>query len=216
MSNDVPPAGAPPAIRAGKAFQDRIESDPEARAAWERIGPKIKETLDVIRANHAFASDVLDRLDFGRPKSLEDWEHLARVIEIPYDIIKSGTFTLKDVYDYALAWADRQQIKAGLTAPAELPELVAAQPSGNETVATEAVAELPELVTLDQAAALVNRSARTLERYKKRGLPRPFVLGGGGKPHEYPLDEMREWLQKTFNRPIPEAAIERFQHPKNT
>ncbi len=90
---------------------------------------------------------------------------------------------------------------------------------GNGTGATngqdiEAPAGLPDLVTLDQAAALVNRSARTLERYKKRGLPRPFVLGGGGKPHEYPLNEMREWLQKTFKRPIPEVAIARYRHPK--
>jgi hypothetical protein len=106
--------------------------------------------------------------------------------------------------------------------PADRPDLVAAAPSEKGTEAAtngrtpEAPAELPELVTLDQAAALVNRSARTLERYKKRGLPRPFVLGGGGKPHEYPWEEMKEWLQKTFNRPIPEAAIQQYRHPKNT
>jgi len=106
-----------------------------------------------------------------------------------------------------------------------LAEMVTSPHSENGVTATEAarngstpeaVVELPDLVTLDQAAALVNRSARTLERYKKRGLPRPFVLGGGGKPHEYPLDEMRKWLQKTFNRPIPEAAIQRYRHPKNS
>ena len=112
-------------------------------------------------------------------------------------------------------------------APAEPPDPVtldqaAAAPSENGTAATlpeangrapEAIAKLPELVTLDQAAALVNRSARTLERYKKRGLPRPFVLGGGGKPHEYPLEEMKEWLQRTFNRPmrrILEADLPRY------
>ncbi|HKM56193.1 MAG TPA: hypothetical protein VJY33_22485 [Isosphaeraceae bacterium] len=103
--------------------------------------------------------------------------------------------------------------------PADRPELAAVPPSENETASTngrtsEAPAKLSDLVTLDQAAALVNRSARTLERYKKLGMPRPFVLGGGGKPHEYPLDEMRKWLQKTFNRPIPEAAIQRYRHPK--
>ncbi len=111
-------------------------------------------------------------------------------------------------------WDQCQERKA--TAPRTAPPeaLTAGKAPEGEYKSAEAPAEVPELVTLDQAAALVNRSARTLERYKKRGLPRPFVLGGGGKPHEYRLDEMREWLQKTFKRPIPEATIQRFRHPK--
>jgi hypothetical protein len=77
-----------------------------------------------------------------------------------------------------------------------------------------AAVPLPELLTLDQAAALVNRSTRSLERYKRRGMPKPRVLGGGGKPHEYPWPEMREWLSKTFDRPIPVESIDRFKHTK--
>jgi hypothetical protein len=88
-------------------------------------------------------------------------------------------------------------------------------PNGPAAHDPEAPSELMNLVTLDQAAALVNRAARTLERYKRRGLPKPLVRGGGGKPHEYLWPEMREWLQKTFDRAIPETAIQRFRHPKN-
>jgi hypothetical protein len=73
---------------------------------------------------------------------------------------------------------------------------------------------LPDLVTLGQAAALVSRSPRTLERYKRLGMPKPFVRGGGGKPHEYAWSEMKPWLEKTFDRPIPETSIEKFRHPK--
>lgn len=43
--------------------------------------------------------------------------------------------------------------------------------------------EVPDLVTLDQAAAAVHRKKRTLERRKTEGtLPPPTVEGGGGKP----------------------------------
>jgi hypothetical protein len=62
--------------------------------------------------------------------------------------------------------------------------------------------ELGDLVTLDQCAAMVNRSKRTLENYKKT-MPRPKVLGGGGKPHEYAWSEMRPWLEKRFGRSLP-------------
>jgi hypothetical protein len=83
----------------------------------------------------------------------------------------------------------------------------------------EAQDELPEYLTLDQCGALVNRSARSMERYKKKGMPRPAVLGGGGKPHEYRVDEMRPWLEKIFNRRIPDAAIrsaiQKFRHLRN-
>ena len=42
--------------------------------------------------------------------------------------------------------------------------------------------ELPDLVTLNQAAGMVHRDKRTLERYKTKGeLPAPAVEGGGGR-----------------------------------
>jgi len=106
-------------------------------------------------------------------------------------------------------------------APAGVPEEPPSRPAAPGAVtppgrqpANEAPSELPDLVTLDQAAALVNRSVRTLERYKKRGLPKPLVRGGGGRPHEYSLPEMRSWLETTFDRPIPVTAIPKFRHPK--
>jgi hypothetical protein len=61
-----------------------------------------------------------------------------------------------------------------------------------------------DLVTLNQCAALVNRTKRCVENYKKnKDFPRPEVLGGGGKPHEYRYSEMRVWLQHKFGRKLP-------------
>jgi hypothetical protein len=59
------------------------------------------------------------------------------------------------------------------------------------------------LVTLQQAAAMVHRSKRTLEKYKDK-MPAPRVQGGGGKPDEWLWSELRPWLQEEFGRQLPE------------
>jgi hypothetical protein len=67
-----------------------------------------------------------------------------------------------------------------------------------------------DLVTLDQAAAMVSRSKRTLEKYKsKESFPRPAVEGGGGKPDFWHWTDMRRWLEGEFDVELPE------KHPAN-
>jgi hypothetical protein len=58
-------------------------------------------------------------------------------------------------------------------------------------------------VTLDQVSAYINRSKRTLER-RLRKMPDPEVVGGNGKPHEWRWSVLRPWLQKEFDRELPE------------
>jgi hypothetical protein len=62
-----------------------------------------------------------------------------------------------------------------------------------------------QLVRLDQLAAIVNRSKRTLEKYVNRRpaaghdpMPAAVIEGGGGKPALWDYAECREWLMKTF------------------
>jgi hypothetical protein len=67
--------------------------------------------------------------------------------------------------------------------------------------------DLEQHVTLDRMAALVNRSKRTLERFKTRKnnpLPLPDIEGGGGKPDEWLWSKVRPWLEREFNRTLPE------------
>jgi hypothetical protein len=59
-------------------------------------------------------------------------------------------------------------------------------------------------VTLQQAAAMVNRSKRTLEKLKAK-MPMPRIPGGGGKADEWAWSELRPWLQEKFERPLPET-----------
>jgi hypothetical protein len=70
---------------------------------------------------------------------------------------------------------------------------------------TDASPELPDLVTLDQAAAAAHVSKRTLERHKTEGtLPEPARDGGGGRFALYDWKIMRPWLMQKFGVPLPE------------
>jgi hypothetical protein len=78
-----------------------------------------------------------------------------------------------------------------------------------------------QFVTLDQAAALVNRSKKTLERYLHRPksesarMPEPDVEGTGGKPHEWRWEKLRPWLEATFGRPLKNNLPSRSRRPGN-
>lgn len=62
-----------------------------------------------------------------------------------------------------------------------------------------------DLVTLDQAAAMVHKSKRTLERYKTRGsLPCPAVEGGGGRADLFEWSVLRTWLTGEFGIQLPD------------
>lgn len=64
---------------------------------------------------------------------------------------------------------------------------------------------MPQYVTMDQAAAIVSRSKRTLRGYYDNGdMPEPEIRGKGGTPHEWQWEKLRPWLQETFKRPLPE------------
>jgi hypothetical protein len=98
---------------------------------------------------------------------------------------------------------------------ADRPELAKGTPSGNGEVledALEAPIEFPELMTLSTAAILVGRTLAGLRHYRRRGMPKPYVRGKKGQPHEYKVSEMKPWLEKTFNRSIPDVEIRKFRH----
>jgi hypothetical protein len=60
------------------------------------------------------------------------------------------------------------------------------------------------LVTLDQAAAVVHRSKRTLERYKTDGkLPVPTFEGGGGRADFWDWETIRPRLEEIFGIKLP-------------
>jgi hypothetical protein len=129
-------------IGAGVAFMRAVENDPDAQAALKRAqarlrafaealkDPEVQRELERSRREQeqafqaltdamresarAAQQDLGDLGDMGSgpPKTLEDWEYLARVVEMPFETIQAGNFTAHDVYLMALAWEDRQRMKA--------------------------------------------------------------------------------------------------------
>jgi hypothetical protein len=60
-----------------------------------------------------------------------------------------------------------------------------------------------QLVTLDQIGAMVHRSKRTMERYRRQ-MPAPRVRGRRGQPHLWAWGEVRPWLEATFGLRLPD------------
>lgn len=126
------------ASRGGAAFARALQGDPATRAAWERTSARLRIVGEIwgrIRAASAeerrraareFAEAIQEALrasgddlaaaGFEPPQTVEDWEHLARIVEMPFETIRSGNFTYADVYAVAMAWVDRQKMKARLAA----------------------------------------------------------------------------------------------------
>jgi len=59
-------------------------------------------------------------------------------------------------------------------------------------------------IDLDQAAALVNRSKRSLQR-RLGQMPPPAIRGKGGKKSEWIWSDLRPWLEKEFSRKLPDV-----------
>jgi hypothetical protein len=73
--------------------------------------------------------------------------------------------------------------------------------SGPQLAGVSPVSE--QLVSLDQIAAIVHRSKRSLERYQSQ-MPVPRVRGRRGQPHLWSWSEVRPWLEQVFNFQLPE------------
>jgi hypothetical protein len=133
-------------LNAGEAFRRAMEADPEtgkrvrvqlqafaialqavlnkpehkaALKKLKRVQRRLWQKLAaMIRASNQRAGDKLAGRHFRRPECLEGWMHLARVAEVPIETIRTGNLTLREIYEHALAWADRQIIRAKLAAEA--------------------------------------------------------------------------------------------------
>jgi hypothetical protein len=125
--------------RAGAAFAAAMKRDRAAETAWERTQSKLRavaeflQSAEVTEADAAYwrawqeltdamrdallaSGDELAAQGFVPPESIEEWEHLARIVEMPFEAIRAGTLTGREIHACALAWADRQRMKADLAA----------------------------------------------------------------------------------------------------
>jgi hypothetical protein len=127
--------------RAGAAFMAAMRKDTKAQAALARAQSRLRAFAEAMKdpefqrerararqeQDDAFmalaeaireavlaSGDRLAAEGFTPPETIEAWEHLARIVEMPFTTIQSGNFTARDVYVMALAWLDRQKLKMKL------------------------------------------------------------------------------------------------------
>ena len=192
-------------IRAGQAYLDAIEGDHESRAALKRAqarlrafaealkDPEIQRELersrrkqkqafralaDAIRESVRAAQQDLGDSGFIPPKALEDWEHLARVVEMPFETIQAGNFTARDVCVMALAWMDRQRMLARLQRDGDRPQ------SKNAGTSGFTVAALRDMTGLGNSA---------LSRYAK--IAKVTTPRRGERNFRYALADVRAILE---------------------
>lgn len=68
-----------------------------------------------------------------------------------------------------------------------------------------ASAQTSDLITLNQASALVKKTKRTLHRWQTQDpIPAPVVEGGGGRTAYYPYAVIRPWLEKHSGLKLPD------------
>jgi hypothetical protein len=202
---------------AGRAFQKAIESDGEARASWERAATHLRVFANAIASLRSGAAEpseedrqalteairnalrATDRefeaAGFEAPRTLEEWEHLAHIAEMPFDTIRSGEFTLADVRVVALAWAERQRMKAKLAAEASASALA---PDGgahedevtppaltaNEAAVlrTLAIFDPAELASAARVEAAMDRADRISDKTIRVAIRRLVELGLAERP----------------------------------
>ncbi len=121
-----------------EAMQEAMDS-PDYRAAQEVERQQWQELADAVAAVKT-AGDELELRHFARPETIEDWEHLARIVEIPAETIKTGNLTAREIFACALAWVDRQKIKAKLAADTngEVSQAEPAEATSKTTTPTKA------------------------------------------------------------------------------
>jgi hypothetical protein len=64
-----------------------------------------------------------------------------------------------------------------------------------------------QLVTLDQIAAILEKSKRTMERYRRK-MPCPDLPGRPGRCSLWDWQKIRPWLLEEFHRLLPERYPE--------
>jgi len=183
-------------VRAGKAFLAAAEANGDnlesVRQTLHTVFEAHRSDLEAALEARRHAGDELVSRGFPSPEDIEDLERIARTAGVAREDI--GSLTFRDIYIEALAWFDRRLIEKSMDCAL-----------GLDGRTSDELAELPDLVRLDQAAAAAHTSKRTLERCKTEGtLPDPIREGGGGKPALYDWKIMRPWLTENFGIILPE------------
>ena len=182
-----------------REFADRIAELPdEVKAAWEKPRPTANSRVYAV---HQIAQGIVYDGASIRHWIEQRWPGEAEVFRERLESLRRAITggSVREKADAILCSLepdfDHLKLLAELL-PKYLRELAGEMEAEPDT----------DTVTLSQAAALVNRSKRTLEGYRQKDttFPAPCIKGKNGKADEWAWAELRPWLVKTFKRPLPD------------
>lgn len=215
MARDDPSKGEPSRrIRAGEAFMRMAERDPSAREALRRYQEHVRaaatyfqsaefrrdlerdrrehqeaieKLAEQIRQSIRATGDELTARGFKAPQTLEEWEHLARIVEMPFETIRSGDYTFSDVYVMALAWIDRQKLRE------HVGKQVSHKSVEQRPTEVEEASPIPRTYTVASLREMTTLGNTALNEYaKKAGVTTP---GRGQKNFRYNVADVRKILR---------------------
>jgi hypothetical protein len=100
---------------AGTAFAKALQSDPNTRAGWERTVGRLEEfrrdVLPALQAAWQAVGNEIEGYGFLRPRTLDDWIVLAHAIEIPFDVVNRGEWTLAELLPAVRGWVQRETVR---------------------------------------------------------------------------------------------------------
>jgi hypothetical protein len=153
-------------------------------AWWGPFRDEDEETLTPREALDRYFSRCnkgATKLDVEIP---DEWMRSEVYIKVPYEIEQARKALVFLTGEIARLEKDEVPITPAAAQPASVTE--------------------DDLVTLDQAAAVVQQSKRTLERYVGNNrLPKPDLPGGGGRPHRWYWQNLKPALERHFRPNLP-------------
>ncbi|MCI0629275.1 MAG: hypothetical protein L0Y44_01310 [Phycisphaerales bacterium] len=193
--------GDPEAMAALRRTQERLRAFAEhqqqlpnsaalVRRALEIIAEQLREAHAALDAAHAEAAELMADLIRGAlddmnsrlqqagfepsGRDLEAWEHLARMVEC-----EPTAMTLGDIFNWAIAWADREKMRARIGASVQKPSKRQASGLTGEAQAVALLVQHPEW-TDSQIAEAVGCARTSLYRWPKFTISRAALEQGRG------------------------------------
>ena len=91
--------------RAGSAHLATFKDDPASQAGIQRARERLADFVKRLPAIRDGAERDFELIGLPRPDTLEDIEHVARIVELHPPWVRAGDYTLRDVYAQGLAWS---------------------------------------------------------------------------------------------------------------
>ncbi|MEM6366053.1 MAG: hypothetical protein AAF745_16610 [Planctomycetota bacterium] len=161
----------------------------EAKAERDELYQReVVPMFDELREAAQRDNDELSERKLPTPRTLQQWERLARIVECPIDDIRSGNLTVHEIFEHAIAWVDRKRVETKL--------------AGLQQAATERVGGInsgerkPQRTKRVATEPLETMDGDELCRWSEIADVHLQWLENGRKPSQSTPETLRGWLEE--------------------